>query len=406
MTDPRLAASQLLLRDVLDLPFPSDLQAAPRGDLVAWVSNEFGCRNVWLASASDSNLMAARRLTDYVGDDGRMLGQLRWNAAGDVLTYVRGTLLADGVPPNPASVPAGIESAEVWRVAIDGSAPRRLGAGHSPEVSPASGDVAWIRDGHIWLAESAGQRDPVRLVRDRGQCGAMSWSPDGSRLVFVSDRGGHSLVGVHDLAAQPIRWISPSVDRDIAPAWSPDGRRLAFVRLAENPAPTWRSRPSGAPWSIWIADADTGEAHCAWTAGAGAGSVFTPFAFGPSLLWAASGELVFAWEGSGWLHAHALRAGSPEAVDLTPGEFEVAGIAAGVGDNTVLVAANKDHIDGCRLWRVDLASRRLDALTSRRAVVGAAAVTGNGTVVTLQADARMPLQPTRIEAAGAARAIA
>ena len=405
MTDSRRSKSELLLRNVLDLPFPSDLQAAPRGDLVAWVSNESGCRNVWVADAGHIEAVAARRLTTYSGDDGRTIGQLRWNRACDAVIYVRGTHLMDGTPPNPASTPVGAESSEIWLAHLDGEPSRRLGAGHSPEVSHATGDVAWIHGTQIWIADELGQRQASRMVVDRGLCSSLAWSPDGTCLAFVSDRGTHSLIGVHDVAQRIVRWIAPGIDRDILPTWSPDGKRLAFVRLAESPAPTWRSRPCGIPWSLWIANAHTGQAKCAWTASEGRGSVFTPFAHGPSLAWTPSGELAFAWEGSGWLHVHSLAPHAEAPIDLTPGAFEVAGIAMQTQAHAIVVAANKDQVDGCRLWRINLESRELTALTSERAVVMAPTVTGSGAVVALQADARTPLHPVRIGLAGTAHAL-
>jgi dipeptidyl aminopeptidase/acylaminoacyl peptidase len=404
MTDHRPSTPELLLRNILDLPFPSDLQAAPQGDLVAWVSNESGCRNVWVARAGQARTTQARCLTHYSGDDGYTIGQLRWNRACDAVVYVRGTHLMDGVPPNPASAPAGAASPEILSASLSGGEPRRLGTGHSPAVSSATGDIAWIHAAQVWSADERDQRAASRLIVDRGQCGSLAWSPDGMRLAFVSDRGTHSLIGIHDMATRTVRWIAPGVDRDVLPTWSPDSRRLAFVRLAESPAPTWRSRPLGRPWSLWIADVSTGQAHRAWTASEGRGSVFTPFAFGASLAWTPSGELTFPWEGSGWLHLHALAAQAP--VDLTPGAFEVAGVALHARANAFVVAANKDQVDGCRLWQLDLASRELTALTPRRAIVVAPAVTGSGAVVALQADARTPLQPVRVDPSEGTRALA
>ena len=57
------------------------------------------------------------------------------------------------------------------------------------------------------------------------------WSPDGSQLAFVSTRGDHSFIAVYDMPANQLRFLSPSVDRDLAPRWSPDSRRIAFIRL-------------------------------------------------------------------------------------------------------------------------------------------------------------------------------
>ena len=406
MTDRRSSAPELLLRHVLELPFPSDLQASPQGDLAAWVANESGARNVWVAHAGPTGTSTARCLTAYRGDDGVSVGQLRWNGAGDAVVYVRGTHLADGVAPNPASAPEGGTPPEVWCASLAGDAPRRLGIGHSPEVSPSTGDVAWIHATQVWSADHRGQRPARPLIVDRGQCGGLAWSPDGARLAFVSDRGTHSLIGVYDLLERQVRWIAPGVDRDVLPTWSADGRQLAFVRLAENPAPTWRARPSGRPWSLWVAEASTGQARCAWAAAEGRGSVFTPFPSGPSLAWTPSGALAFAWEGSGWLHVHLLEPSAAEPIDLTPGPFEVASFAVNPGADALVLAANKGQVDGCRLWQVSLASGELTALTPEDVLAATPCVTGSGAVVALQADARTPLQPVVVNPSGEARALA
>jgi len=406
MSDLPPETPELLLRDILDLPFPSELQAAPRGDRVAWVTNERGCRNVWLAVAGGAGVARAVPLTRYVGDDGRVIGQLRWTRACDAVIYTRGTQLGDGIPANPDSAPEGVGGPEIWRVDISATSPRRIGFGHSPEVSPATGDIVWIHEGQIWSVDEEGRRVPSRLVADRGRCSQLSWSPDGDRLAFVSDRGEHALIGVHDRAERTVRWLSPSIDRDMAPTWTPDSERIAFIRLAESPVPTHLSRPAGVPWSLWVADARSGRAHRVWKAGAGRGSVFVAFSSGPALAWTASGAIAFPWEGTGWLHLHAITPGAPEPVDLTPGEFEVAAVAYDGRTDTAIIAANKDDITGCRLWRVGLADRTLVALTPPRKLMAAPMVTGDGCVVALQADARAPVQPVSIDAAGTVRTLA
>ena len=220
MTPSRMNAfaPALSLQHVLDLPFPTDLRAAHAGDLVAWVYNEQGSRNVWVANAG-AEAAAARRLTAYDGDDGITLGQLRWSRACDAVVYVSGTLLADGAVPNPASAPAGRGASEVWRVDVEGGAPQRLGAGHSPEVSPATGDVAWIHEGEVWIADEQGQSAARRLIVDRGVCRGLVWSPDGSHLAFQSDRSTYAFIGVYEVATNLVRWLSPGVDRDVSPTW-------------------------------------------------------------------------------------------------------------------------------------------------------------------------------------------
>src|SRR5207237_3424797 len=62
-----------------------------------------------------------------------------------------------------------------------------------------------------------------------------TWSPDGSKLAFVSTRDNHSLIGVYDMKSRKVDFLSPSVDFDASPTWSPDGKRIAFVRRPGTP---------------------------------------------------------------------------------------------------------------------------------------------------------------------------
>src|ERR1039457_4087592 len=73
------AAGTFTLEQVLSAPFPSELTAAPGGGKVAWLLNERGARNVWIAAAPDYKGI---RLTSYSNDDGQDIGQLHWTSDG------------------------------------------------------------------------------------------------------------------------------------------------------------------------------------------------------------------------------------------------------------------------------------------------------------------------------------
>jgi Tol biopolymer transport system component len=59
---------------------------------------------------------------------------------------------------------------------------------------------------------------------------APTWSPDGRRLAFASDRDGHGGIYVMRADGTGTRRLSVSSSGDTAPSWSPDGRLIAFAR--------------------------------------------------------------------------------------------------------------------------------------------------------------------------------
>ena len=115
---PAAAQKPLTLESILSTPFPSEILASPAGGRLAWVQNDRGVRNVWVAEPPEYK---GRQITRYDKDDGQSVGSLEWTPDGKTLFYVRGGgANRQGETPNPASDPAGAEQV-IWRVAIDGT---------------------------------------------------------------------------------------------------------------------------------------------------------------------------------------------------------------------------------------------------------------------------------------------
>src|SRR5256714_6687135 len=193
------------LDQVMSPPFPDELVAAPAGGAVAWVFNARGARNIWVAAPPDYR---GKAVTTYSDDDGQELTDLRWTPDARAIVYVRGGgPNQKGEYPNPRSLVTGVEQA-VWIAAATGGAPRRVGEGHSPAVSPKGDRVAFLRHGQVWwasLSDTAAQ--PQQPMHTPRSAPPLPPSPDGARLAFVSDRGDHPVVGVYDVATKALRFL-------------------------------------------------------------------------------------------------------------------------------------------------------------------------------------------------------
>jgi len=390
------------LEQVLSAPFPEGLAAASAGDKVAWVFNAGGARNIWVAEPSDDSVAyKSRAITKYSDDDGQDLGELSWAPDANAIAYTRGGDLEfeHRSYPNPASLPAGVDQG-VWVVSLRGGEPRRLGEGHSPAFSPKGDSVAFIFKDQVWLAKSAGGEKPAQLIHSNGESGSLRWSPDGSRLAFVSSRGDHSLIGVYDVGAKTLRYLDPSVDRDGSPAWSPDGKQIAFLRIPAS-RPAFGPRRTAQPWSIRIADVTTGASHQVWIADEGKGSAFHGMVANSEILWGSGDRLVFPWERDGWLHLYSVSSQGGAAQLLTPGAFEVEHVSLSPDRSDVVFSSNQDDIDRRHIWKVAVAGARPSAVTRGTGIEWAPVVASdNKTVVVLRSDARLPARPGILTASG------
>ncbi|ARP83337.1 Tol-Pal system beta propeller repeat protein TolB [Bordetella genomosp. 8] len=80
----------------------------------------------------------------------------------------------------------------------------------------------------LQVADADGQNPQVAL-RSREPIISPRWSPDGTRLAYVSFESGKPVVYVHTLATSARVPVANYKGNNSAPAWSPDGSMLAIV---------------------------------------------------------------------------------------------------------------------------------------------------------------------------------
>jgi dipeptidyl aminopeptidase/acylaminoacyl peptidase len=384
------------LDQVLSAPFPSGLTSAKSVPRIAWILDEQGKRNIYVAEAPE---FKARRLTPYLEEDGQELSGLQFSADGNTIVYTRGEgKNKAGQSPNPTSNPAGVEQA-VYQIDWKGGEPRKIDAGHSPQVS-STGLCAYVKDGALWLLKLGSTEKPVQMVA-RGTNVQQQWSPDGSKLAFTSERGDHSFVGIYDVAAKTIRFLAPTVDSDSRAEWSADGKQLAFVRRPAEP----RDRPEGYfiepdrphPWAIWVADAASWTAQEVWHSGKEVQDSFPYMADdtgGGVIHWAAGNRIVFASEQDGWQHLYslALSGGAPKL--LTPGNCEIEQWSFTRDGETVLLNSNCNDIDRRHLWSVAVSGETPVQLSNGEGIEWSpVALTDTDYLAFLSSDAQHPARP-------------
>ena len=402
-----VARGSSTLEQVMSSPFPTDFVASPMGGRVAWVFDARGVRNIWVAEPSGGGGYQSRQLTRYTLDDGQDVGELAWTPDGRGIAYVRGgDFENDGTYPNPASRPEGVEQ-DVWIVSVEGGSPRKLAEGHSPAVSPKGDSVVYIFKDQVWRVDLAEGAKPEQLIHDKGKSSSLRWSPDGSRLAFVSRRGDHSFVAVYKLDDKSLLYVDPSADRDSEPVWSPDSRQVALLRQPAREERIFGPRRTGPPWSIRVADAAAGRGQQVWRADTGRGSVFHGIVAEYQIFWGAGDNLIFPWERDGWTHLYSVPASGGAAKLLTPGDFEVEFVGLSPDRRQLILASNEDDIDRRHLWREPVAGDHTTRLTTGEGIEWSPVIMSDGaTVALLHSDAQRPARPAILGNAGAIRDLA
>jgi dipeptidyl aminopeptidase/acylaminoacyl peptidase len=414
------AQKTLTVEQYFTAAWPIELVSATKADRIAWISYDRGERNVYTAAAPD---FRAVRVTPFKGDNGIDLTTLRISDDGSVVVFVRGhTPNRDGWIANPTSDPNGSERA-IWAARTTGGTAWRLAEGTDPALSPDGRFVLFVKDGQIYRVPvaqgaraSATDKAEKPLIKAWGTNGNPVWSPDSTRVAFVSNRVDHSYVAVYDVRKRTVTYLAAGVDRDTSPTWSADSKRVAFIRrpglpfgqmpqqtsAAGNPpgaagaqgrgrggAAAAQGRGAGAgqggqrggagqsqgpidglmraafkdgyTLAFWVADAATGDGHEFWHNRPDERT----FVNVTAIQWAGD-HVIFQQEPEEWIryYAVAVSGQTTPPIVLTPGEGMVENIALSSDGRTLFYCTNAGDIDGRHIWKVPTAGGAAVQITS------------------------------------------
>ncbi|WP_162342596.1 S9 family peptidase [Cyclobacterium salsum] len=337
--------------------FPSELTANASQSSIAWAMNEQGKRNVYVAQAPEYQ---PRRVTDFLEDDGQEISGLQFSEDGEYLVFVRGGDHGGGNasrPVNTRNLPL-MTNVAIWTIDLGTGKTESLIEGDDP-VWGAGHQLAFIKNGEIWMKDLDSDKAPHSIIQNRGRLGELHFSPDGRQLAFVANRGTHSLIGIYSDPAKPIKWLAPSFQRDQSPRWSPDGKSLAFVRtLGGSGAALPLMEKRHQPWEIWTADVQTGEAKMQWKAPETLRGSVPSTHGGFNLHWPIQDQLVYLSYEDGWPHLYSRDLRNNSSTLLTPGNFMVEQLSLHPDGQSLVFAANggdlPDDRDRRHLATVDL----------------------------------------------------
>ncbi len=237
-----------------------------------------------------------------------------------------------------------------------------------PQIAPDGSQVAYARQGMdimndrrhaaLWVVEADGSGH--RPLTEPGQnASSPRWSPSGDRLAYVSSTDEGAEVFVRWMDTGQTAQLTQLEASPSGLAWSPDGTRLAFSMKVKSAPASFASMPPKPDGADWAPAPDVVD------------------------------QVIYRSDGSGYLdegytHLFTLPAEGGAPRQITHGDYDHGGTPVWTPDSGALLFSANRHDDAAldplnsEIYRVDLDSREITALTDRTGPDGAPALAPSG----------------------------